>query len=241
MWLTGSRPWPASWDSIVLYNPSLGKIQNSHYAFYRMCIGVAPSKNQKIVSHGAFMFNKLHSTEHSIIHRLCIEWFCPAVASVNLSLLKVDRAKLCCLAAVIYFLRHVWLFCDPVHCSLPAFSVHGISQARILSRLPFPSPEDLPNSETIHVSCIAGRLFTTEPPGKPMLFAWLGVLNVFSTYDVLNWHKFISMMKICTGLNCKLLIYFCPPYSCGQRENDYYFIFCLWSHTVLKICMAIQK
>ena len=102
MWLTGSRPWPASWDSIVLYNPSLGKIQNSHYAFYRMCIGVAPSKNQKIVSQGAFMFNKLHSTEHSIIHRLCIEWFCPAVASVNLSLLKVDRAKLCCLAAVIF-------------------------------------------------------------------------------------------------------------------------------------------
>lgn len=140
MWLTGSCLWPASWDSIVLYNPSLGKIQNSHYAFYRMCIAVAPSQNQKIVSQGAFMFNKLHSTEHSIINRLCIEWFCPTVASVNLSLLKVDRAKLCCLAAVIYFLRHVWLFCDPVHCSPLGSSVYGIFTQGCWSGLPVQRP-----------------------------------------------------------------------------------------------------
>ena len=30
-------------------------------------------------------------------------------------------------------------------CSLPGSSVHGISQARILSGLPFPSPGDLPH------------------------------------------------------------------------------------------------
>jgi len=65
LWLTGSRPWLALWDSTVLYNPRLGKIQNSHYAFYRMCIAFAPSQNQKIVSRGPFMFNKLHSIEHS--------------------------------------------------------------------------------------------------------------------------------------------------------------------------------
>ena len=29
-------------------------------------------------------------------------------------------------------LSHVWLFCDPMDCSPPGFSVHGISQARIL-------------------------------------------------------------------------------------------------------------
>ena len=43
--------------------------------------------------------------------------------------------------------------CDPVNCSVPGSSVHGFSQARILewkkkkeswSRLPFPTPEDLP-------------------------------------------------------------------------------------------------
>ena len=35
--------------------------------------------------------------------------------------------------------------CDPMDCSLPASSVHGIFQARILEWLPFPSPGDLPD------------------------------------------------------------------------------------------------
>ena len=33
--------------------------------------------------------------------------------------------------------------CDPMGCSPPGSSVHGISQARILSGLPLPSPGDL--------------------------------------------------------------------------------------------------
>ena len=48
-----------------------------------------------------------------------------------------------------------------MYCSLPGSSLHGISQARILSWLPFPFPGDLPD-----LTCIAGRFFTTEPPGK---------------------------------------------------------------------------
>ena len=35
--------------------------------------------------------------------------------------------------------------CDPMDCSPPGSSVHGILQARILEWLPFPSPGDLPN------------------------------------------------------------------------------------------------
>ena len=34
---------------------------------------------------------------------------------------------------------------DPMGCSLPGFSVHGIFQAMSWSGLPFPSPGDLPN------------------------------------------------------------------------------------------------
>ena len=34
---------------------------------------------------------------------------------------------------------------DPVDCSPPASSVHGISQARILKRVAFPSPGNLPD------------------------------------------------------------------------------------------------
>ena len=58
--------------------------------------------------------------------------------------------------------------CDPVDCSPPGSSLHGILQARILGRLPFPSPGDLPNpgieprSPTLQVDSLPA-----EPQGKP--------------------------------------------------------------------------
>ena len=59
---------------------------------------------------------------------------------------------------------------DPVDCSSPSSSVHGILQARILEGLPFPSPGDLPDPGIKSVSfaspALAGRFFTTAPPGK---------------------------------------------------------------------------
>ena len=36
--------------------------------------------------------------------------------------------------------------CDPMDCSLPGSSVHGILQASILEWVAFPIPGDLPNS-----------------------------------------------------------------------------------------------
>ena len=45
----------------------------------------------------------------------------------------------------------------------------GFSTQEYWSGLPFPSPGDLPNPEIEPVSpALAGRLFTTEPPGKPV-------------------------------------------------------------------------
>ena len=35
--------------------------------------------------------------------------------------------------------------CNPVDCSPPGSSIHGILQARILEWVPFPSPGDLPD------------------------------------------------------------------------------------------------
>ena len=59
--------------------------------------------------------------------------------------------------------------CSPMDCSLPGFSVHGISQQEYWSGLPFPSPGGLPNPETRPVPpTLAGRFFTTEPPEKPL-------------------------------------------------------------------------
>ena len=50
--------------------------------------------------------------------------------------------------------------CDPMDCSLPGSSVHGILQARILEwvAMPFSRGSSHPRDQTL-VSCIAGRFF----------------------------------------------------------------------------------
>ena len=54
----------------------------------------------------------------------------------------------------------------------PVFSVHGILPARILG-FPFPFPEDLPGPGIEPLSpaspALAGRFFTTVPPGDPKI------------------------------------------------------------------------
>ena len=63
---------------------------------------------------------------------------------------------------------HVWL-CDPTDCSPPGSSAHGISQARILEWVAFPSSGNRPNPEIKPASpALAGGFFTTEPRGKPV-------------------------------------------------------------------------
>ena len=58
--------------------------------------------------------------------------------------------------------------CNPVGCSLPGSSVHGIAQVRILGWVPFPSPGDLLDPVIEPVSpVLVGGFFTTAPPGKP--------------------------------------------------------------------------
>ena len=53
---------------------------------------------------------------------------------------------------------------DPMDCSLPGSSVHGICQRRILEwvAIPFSRGSSQPRDPS-WVSCIAGRLFTIEP------------------------------------------------------------------------------
>ena len=68
--------------------------------------------------------------------------------------------------------------CDPMDCSPPHSSAHGIFQARILERVPiFSSRESSWPRDWTHVSCVsgspalAGKFFTSEPPRKPL--QWL--------------------------------------------------------------------
>ena len=58
--------------------------------------------------------------------------------------------------------------CNPMGCSPPGSSVHGILQARILEWVAFPSPGDLPNPGTKPGSPeLQADSSPSEPPGKP--------------------------------------------------------------------------
>ena len=58
--------------------------------------------------------------------------------------------------------------CDPMDCSLPGFSVHGIPQARILEWVAIPFSRNLPDPGIKPgSSCTAGRLFTVWATRKP--------------------------------------------------------------------------
>ena len=63
--------------------------------------------------------------------------------------------------------------CNPMDCSLPGSSVHGISQARILEcvAISYSRGSSRPKDRTqvSFVSSIVRWIFTTEPPGKPIV------------------------------------------------------------------------
>ena len=55
--------------------------------------------------------------------------------------------------------------CDPVDCSLPGFSVHGIFQEEYWSGLPFPSPGDLSNpGMEPRIPALLYKFFTAKLP-----------------------------------------------------------------------------
>ena len=87
------------------------------------------------------------------------------VTTVTLSKLCFEGCC-CCLVA-----QSCLTLCDPMACSLPGTSVHGFLQAWILEWVAMPSSRgsSWPRDRT-WVSCTAGRFFTAEPPGKPILW-----------------------------------------------------------------------
>ena len=65
--------------------------------------------------------------------------------------------------------------CNPLDCSPPGSFVGGNSPGKIIGvgcpewvAMPSSRASSLPRDRT-HIPCIAGRFFTTEPPGKPLL------------------------------------------------------------------------
>ena len=97
-------------------------------------------------------------------------------------------------------LSHVQLFCDPMDCSLPGSSVHGISQAKILKwvAISFSRWSSQPRDWTC-ISCIVGRFFTTEPLGKPFYRYMCICICVYVYMCILffNWKK--TALQCCVG------------------------------------------
>ena len=64
--------------------------------------------------------------------------------------------------------RSCLTLCDPKDYSLTGSAVHGVLQARILNRLPFPSPGDLPNpGMELGSPTLQEDSLPSEPTGKP--------------------------------------------------------------------------
>ena len=57
--------------------------------------------------------------------------------------------------------------CDPMDCSLPGSSVHGIFQARVLEWVAISFLQGILRlKDQTWISCLAGGFFSAEPPGK---------------------------------------------------------------------------
>ena len=90
--------------------------------------------------------------------------------------------------------------CDPMDCSLPGSSVHGVSKARILEWIAISSsrgsshPGIKPRS-----SEWAGSFFTTKLPGKPIYLYSLYILNPI--LDGCTHTKSVkSVSSLCSGI-----------------------------------------
>ena len=92
------------------------------------------------------------------------------------------------LAHVVYLLQSCLTLCDTMDCSPPGSSVHGIFQARRLEwvAISFSRGSFGPRDGTC-VSCLAGRFFTTELPGKEFLQEGKNTVKIFkrSIFQVL--------------------------------------------------------
>ena len=74
----------------------------------------------------------------------------------------------------------------------------GFTRQEYQSGLPFPSPEDLPNPGTESMfTALAGRSFTTEPPGKPIQYSSLMIDLFFLIFSSV---QFSSVAQLCPTL-----------------------------------------
>ena len=95
----------------------------------------------------------------------------------------------------------VWLFVTPwIGAHQTPLSL-GFSRQEYCSGLPFPTPGDLADPRIKPMSpALAGRFFTTVPPGKPLHMISYLLLTILSSRS--TWPHFISEEIEAPGVTC---------------------------------------
>ena len=114
--------------------------------------------------------------------------------------------------------------CDPMDCSLPGSSVHGISRQEYWSGLPFPSPGDLPDpgiepgSPTFQADAL-----TFEPPGKPRYASEMETIALFMSQHILDVIGGLVYIERCiiTYLASPLRVSDSKEFACNVRDPGF--------------------
>ena len=108
----------------------------------------------------------------------------------------------------------VWLFCHPKHWNPPGSFVYGISQARIQEWVAIPFSRDLvdPGIEPMSLAspALAGRFFTTEPPGKCFMYL-IGYKGLWSHHHLYRWGNWMRRSCVQDNTGLGLVIKRCLP------------------------------
>ena len=122
---------------------------------------------------------------------------------------------------VVELLSCVQLFCNPMDYSPPGSFVHGISQARLLEwvTISFSRGSSHPRDQT-QVPWLAGRFFTTEPPGKPLSFVCLLIEEVSFLLEDMGLSHLDCMWHWICGCSCSLILLTGYEFQKGRTGNQ---------------------
>ena len=94
-----------------------------------------------------------------------------------------DWSNLACMHVLYLVAQSCLSLCDPMDCSPPCSSVHGILQARILEKVAMPSSRGSSQDQTM-VSCIAGGFFMVWATREACMRSWFKGYVRFQAYNI---------------------------------------------------------
>ena len=127
----------------------------------------------------------------------------------------INFGSFCYSLVCVCMLSPVQLFATPWTAAHQALLSLGLSMQEDWSRLPFPTPGNLPDWETEPKSPavpeLAGRFFTTEPSGKPLRYGTVAIRSI--PRNALLWKQNYPLPIWCCCRHVPNLLSFCPMNS----------------------------